>query len=92
MCGLTGGWSRRRFGELRDALPQMSGGINGGDRCISRPALGSASRTSVRPGVVLREGEPPTMASSDVSAQQMTMMSVPSASRGKVAFSPADCR
>jgi len=24
MCGLTGGWSRQRFGELKDALPRMT--------------------------------------------------------------------
>lgn len=27
MCGLTGGWSRQRFGELRDALPRMTGAL-----------------------------------------------------------------
>jgi asparagine synthase (glutamine-hydrolysing) len=28
MCGLTGGWSQRRFGILREALPVMSGALN----------------------------------------------------------------
>ncbi len=28
MCGLTGGWSRKRFELLREALPAMGGAIN----------------------------------------------------------------
>ena len=27
MCGLTGGWSQQRFGDLRDALPRMTRAI-----------------------------------------------------------------
>lgn len=27
MCGLTGGWSRQRFGELKDSLPRMTDAI-----------------------------------------------------------------